>query len=235
MNIYFLVEGKRTEKKVYPKWLSLLVPELVRVQSFDSVVTNNYYIFSGNGFPSLLDNHLRNCIDDINNTNKYDYFVICLDADEQDIPVCKQEIFDFIEKEQIFLNQNTKFEIVVQNKCLETWFLGNPKIFKGNPNSVFLQECVSFYNVKTDDPELMTKLPDFNGSVSIFHSSYLQELFAEKNIQYSKRNPQSVTEEYFLKELIKRNERTGHIQSFKYFIEFCKAIQNQIIKNAPNS
>lgn len=28
MNIYFLVEGKRTEMKVYPKWLSILIPNL---------------------------------------------------------------------------------------------------------------------------------------------------------------------------------------------------------------
>jgi len=235
MNIYFLVEGKRTEKKVYPKWLSVLVPELVRVHSFDSVETNNYYIFSGNGFPSLLDNHLRNCIDDINKNMKYDYFVICLDADEQSIPNCKQEIYDFIEREKIILNSRTKFEIIVQNKCFETWFLGNSKIFKTNPSGEFLQECVSFYNVKKDDPELMTKLPDFDGSISIFHSTYLQELLAEKNVQYSKKNPQSVTEEYFLNELIKRNEKTAHIKTFRYFVDFCKQIQFQILKkNVPN-
>ena len=70
MNIYFLVEGKRTEMKVYPKWLSHLVPNLKRVDAYQNVESNNYYIFSGNGFPSLLDNHLRNCIEDINSTKK---------------------------------------------------------------------------------------------------------------------------------------------------------------------
>lgn len=37
MNIYFLVEGKRTERKVYPAWLAYLLPELQRVQSYDEV------------------------------------------------------------------------------------------------------------------------------------------------------------------------------------------------------
>jgi len=112
MNIYFLVEGKRTEMKVYPKWLSYLIPELQRSTTFDSVTKNNYFIFSGNGFPSLLDNHLRNCVIDVNNAGNYDCFVICLDADEQSIEACKQEILDFMEKENIRLNAKTEFKII---------------------------------------------------------------------------------------------------------------------------
>jgi hypothetical protein len=230
MNIYFLVEGKRTEMKVYPKWLSHLIPELQRSMNFDAVTKNNYFIFSGNGFPSLLGNHLRNCIDDINNAGNYDYFVICLDADEQNIQACKQEIWDFMKQEKIVLNPNTQFEIIVQNKCFETWFLANPKIFKKNPNSEFLRECIAFYNVKQDDPELMTKLPDFESSTSVFHSTYLQELLAERNVIYSKKNPQSVTEEYFLRELILRNQKTNHIQTFQQFIQFCRQIREKITK-----
>ena len=30
MNLYFIVEGRRTEKKVYPEWLNFLIPELKR-------------------------------------------------------------------------------------------------------------------------------------------------------------------------------------------------------------
>ncbi|TAH17457.1 MAG: hypothetical protein EAZ08_13610 [Cytophagales bacterium] len=129
MNIYFLVEGRGTEIKVYPKWLSHLVPELQRVQWHYQVVKNNYFIFSGNGFPSLLDNHLRNCIIDINNVGNYDYFVICLDGDDEGIDIRKQKVLDFMAEEKITLNSDTKFEIIVQNKCIETWFLANPKIF----------------------------------------------------------------------------------------------------------
>jgi hypothetical protein len=198
------------------------------VQTFNTVTKNNYFIFSGNGFPSLLDNHLRNCIIDINNAGNYDYFVICLDADEQNIVACKQEILDFMAKENISLNATTEFKIIVQNKCLETWFLANPKIFKKNPNSDFLRECVEFYNVKKNDPELMGKLSDFEGSTSVFHSTYLQELLAERNVTYSKKNPQSVTEEYFLRELILRNKKTNHIQSFQQFIQFCEQIRAKI-------
>ena len=160
MNIYFLVEGKRTEMKVYPKWLSYLVPQLQRVNAHQNVKDNNYFMFSGNGFPSLPHNHLRNAIEDINNT----------------------------------------------------------------------KECVAFYNVKSDDPELMEKMPDFEGSTSIFHSSYLQQLLSERNIRYSKNNPQGVIEAYFLENLINRNQKTGHIQSFKSFIDFCEKIKMEMSK-----
>ncbi len=231
MNIYFLVEGKRTEMKVYPKWLSHLIPELKRSTSFDAVTENNYFIFSGNGFPSLLDNHLRNCVVDINNVGNYDYFVICLDADNQSIADCKQEILDFMAKENISLNARTEFKIIVQNKCLETWFLANPKLFKKNPNSDFLKECVDFYNVQKDDPELMGKLPDFEGSTSIFHSEYFRELLLEKaKVYYSKNNPKEVVEKYFLEQLIKRSQKTSHIQSFQQFIQFCEQIRAEITK-----
>lgn len=230
MNIYFLVEGKRTEMKVYPKWLSYLVPELKRVQWHHEVVQNNYCIFTGDGFPSLLHKQLRNSIEDVNSLGCFDYLVICLDADEQNIDACKQEILDFMVQEKISLNPQTQFEIIVQNKCLETWFLANPKIFKKNPKSEFLRECVAFYNVKKDDPELMGKLPDFEGSASVFHSIYLQELLAERKVTYSKKNPQGVTEEYFLRELILRSQKTIHIQSFKDFIQFCEQIRVKITK-----
>ncbi len=229
MNIYFLVEGKRTEMKVYPKWLSYLVPELQRSKTFDAVVKNNYFIFSGNGFPSLLDNHLRNCVIDINNAGNYDYFVMCLDADAQSIAACKQEILDFMEKENIILNDKTQLKIIVQNRCLETWFLANANIFKKNPSSVFLRDCVDFYNVKEKDPELMEKLPDFESSTSIFHYEYFKKLLLEKaKVHYSKNNPKEVVEEYFLKQLIKRNQKTKHIQSFQQFIQFCEQIRTKI-------
>ena len=129
MNIYFLVEGKRTEMKVYPKWLKILVPKLTRVQWHHQVVENNYCIFTGDGFPSLLDNHLRNSIDDVNTNGKFNYFVICLDSDDDSVEERRKQVLDFIEYEKIRLN-DTQLVIIVQNKCFESWFLGNRRIFK---------------------------------------------------------------------------------------------------------
>lgn len=81
MNIYFLVEGKSTERKVYPAWLAHLLPELKRVSNYNDVTNNNYYLFSANGYPSIIYEHLPNAIADINANGNYNYLVLCLDAE----------------------------------------------------------------------------------------------------------------------------------------------------------
>lgn len=229
MNIYFLVEGKRTEMKVYPEWLSVLIPKLVKVQWYHEATQNNYCIFTGNGFPSLLDNHLKNSIADINTATNFDYLVICLDTDEDTAEQRKQQVLDFIAQENIVLNPNTKLVIIAQNKCFETWFLGNRKVFKKNPSNRTLIDYIRHYNVKNDDPELMNKPTDFEQTTAIFHSIYLQEIFAERRIAYSKKKPDEVIKPSFLAELIKRSTEMNHIPTFKYFIDFCEKIKNEII------
>lgn len=77
MNVYILVEGKRTEKKVYPAWLSILTPHLKKVNIAGDVSDDNYYLISGEGYPSLL-SHLKNAIDEVNEISKFRYLVLCL-------------------------------------------------------------------------------------------------------------------------------------------------------------
>ncbi len=227
MNIYFLVEGRRTEKKVYPKWISILIPELTEINNAFLVDKNNFYIFSGNGYPSLLNNHLRNSIEEINAIKKFDYFVICLDADEVTVKERINEVKHFIKKEKININSKTKIEIVVQNRCIETWFLANPKVYKRNPSNELLKEFNDFYNVSINDPELMGKFEGFE-THSVFHEVYLSEMLSERNIQYSKKNPRGVIEPNYLKELIKRASNTDHIQTFRKFIDFCEEVKNNM-------
>jgi hypothetical protein len=227
MNIYFLVEGRRTEKKVYPKWISILLPELSEVKNVFLVKKNNYLVFTGNGFPSLLDNHLRNAISEVNSIGNFDYFVICLDADEFSTEERENEVLTFINKENINLIYKTKLIIIVQNRCIETWFLGNLKVFKRNPNSNLLQDFISFYNVSKNDPEKMGKFEGFEIHAD-FHETYLTEMLLERNIKYTKNNPRGVTEPSYVSQLINRTNKTGHIQSFKHFLEFCKEVKTKI-------
>ncbi|OQX24334.1 MAG: hypothetical protein BWK80_21305 [Desulfobacteraceae bacterium IS3] len=117
MNIYFLVEGQSSEPYVYPAWISHLVPELRRVDNFDEVDHNNYYLFSSYGIPSV-EKDIVNAVKDINSSGKYHYFVICIDADAATIPQREAKILDLMEKEQIALADNTTLKIVVQNRCI---------------------------------------------------------------------------------------------------------------------
>ncbi len=64
MNVYMVVEGRRTEPKVYPAWLSLLKPDFKRVDSPKLMTGNSYYLFSACGIPAIY-NHIVNSVKDI--------------------------------------------------------------------------------------------------------------------------------------------------------------------------
>ena len=176
MNLYFLVEGKRTEVKVYPKWLSHLLPDIKEVSDPFKISKNSYYLFNGNGFPSLLDNHLRNAVSDINKIGKFHYLIICLDSDDDSVEDRKTQVSEFIEANNIKLD-SSKLVIIVQNKCIETWFLGNRKVYSSQPQNIQLRKYNRFYNVKEKNPELMKYVDGFPNSAQ-FHYSYLTEMFA---------------------------------------------------------
>ncbi len=146
MNIYFLVEGQSVEPDVYPLWISYLVPELKRVENFDEVDRNNYYLFSSYGIP-YIEKDIINAIMDINSLGKYNYFVVCIDADAATVFQREAKIFNLIKDKQISLANNTSLKIIVQNRCIETWFLGNRKVYVRNPqrNPLFIK-YTRFYN-----------------------------------------------------------------------------------------
>ncbi|MCP4346056.1 MAG: hypothetical protein GY795_11095 [Desulfobacterales bacterium] len=230
MNIYFLVEGQSTEPDVYPAWLSYLVPELIKVDNFDEVDHNNYYLFSSYGIP-YIEEDIVNAIEDINSSGKYHYFVICIDADAATVSQREAKILNLISEKQITLTDNTSLKIIVQNRCIETWFLGNRKVYTRKPqkDSPFI-EYARFYNVLQDDPELMGKSGNFNGSISKFHLSYLKAMFNERgNMTYSKSNSTEVQKSSYLNELINRTEdEPSHLNTFINFVEFCTEIRREI-------
>lgn len=117
-------------------------------------------------------------------------------------------------------NTITQLVIIVQHRCIETWLLGNKKVFKRNPKSQFLRECVNFYNVSVLDPESMGKEINFNTHAQ-FHEAYLSEIFNEKNISYTKRNPGVAADLTYLTQLKKRVQDDSHIMSFKALMDFC--------------
>ena len=227
MNVYFLVEGKRTEVKVYPAWLSHLVPELQRVESPDRVTINNYFLVSGEGYPSLLYDHLPNSIEDIKTFGKYDYLAVCLDAEENTVEETRKEVEEFLADKNIKLGK-TKLVLIIQNRCIETWFLGNRRIYSKNPQSKPLLDYTRHYDVSVDDPETMQKYAGFNTHAA-FHEAYLKALFEAKNICYTKKRPGDVVKPFYLEELISRIEsQATHLMTFRSFIEFCKEIRQNL-------
>ena len=99
MNLYFLVEGRSTEKKVYPKFINHFIgSDLKRVNQFDEVEKNNYFLISGNGYPRILSDVLKNSIQDINSVGTYNYLIICIDTDDNDFEERQQEVNKYLEQ-----------------------------------------------------------------------------------------------------------------------------------------
>ncbi len=224
MNLYFVVEGD-TEYKVYPDWLNYLLPQLQRVKKYSQVQTNNYFLINGGGYPSLYD-LAEAAVEEINIIQKYNYLIICLDAEENDVAYIKQEVEEFFPAKKLDLG-NTQLKVIVQNRCIETWFLGNNKIYSRQPQSQPLLDYTRYYNISTECPELMGK---YDYAVhAAFHEAYLKELFFAKNMQYSKTKPRDVQKEYYLKELRNRVDRQiNHLPTLREFFDFCDLVRSQL-------
>lgn len=242
MNLYFVFEGK-TEPIVYKKWLSVLLPDLTEVNSFDAVIQNNYYYESDMGVPSCY-RVAANAIQEINEFPQYDYLVLFTDADRFTVSEKKAEAYEQIKselKDKPFktLPKNCQLEIIVQKVCMETWFLGNRNFFVRHPQrNQILKEYIKYFDVSQNNPEDLASefVQDEENSRDIFgyktkalfHEGYLREIFKERNLSYKKYRPKEVQEEYYLKQLRARIEtNSDHLLSFQEFINFCLKINRQ--------
>ncbi|MEG4274707.1 MULTISPECIES: hypothetical protein [unclassified Microcoleus] len=226
MNLYFLVEGTQSEKKVYPAWLSYLLPELQRVESCDDVNEKNYYLISGEGYPSLY-NFIPPAIAEINSNGKYSYFVVCLDAEENSVSELETEIDEFLSQQKLKLN-NAELVLIFQNRCLESWLLGNRKIYSKNPQNKPLLDYTRYYDVSVNCPENMGRYQDFNTHAQ-FHGAYLRALFEAKNITYSKKRPGDVLKAFYLEQLLARIQvQPEQLTTFRHFIDFCNIVKSKL-------
>lgn len=222
MNLYFLVEGKRCERKLYPAWLAQLAPHLTRVQQIQDVTTNCYYLISGEGYPSLLDVHLANAIQDVEQSGQFDLLVVVLDSDEDDWGDREEIVRKASASASPPLTQ-AKLVVVVQHRCLETWLLGNRRIFVRNPQSPELRRYIEHYNVCVDDPEAMPNVDTF-ATHAQFHHDYLRRIFQERNISYTKSRPGAAASQAYLAKLIERTEENPtHLRSFASFLALCES------------
>jgi hypothetical protein len=239
MNFYFVFEGK-TEAIVYKKWLSVLLPHLTEVDSFDAVSHNNYYYESDMGVPDCY-RVAANAIQEINEVPKYDYLVLFTDADRMTVSDKKAEADEKIKlnlqnKPFQTLPENCQLEIIIQKVCIETWFLGNRNFFVRNPqNNELLKQYIKYFDVSQNDPEDLASefIQDEENSNEIFgyktkalfHEGYLREIFKERNLSYSKSRPREVQEKFYLEQLLTRiKTNPDHLDSFQEFIEFCSKI-----------
>lgn len=234
MNLYFLVEGK-TERKLYPSWLEILLPSYEEVDFALEAKDDNYFLISGDGYPRLLDITLPDAVAEINECLNYDFLILVIDADEVSVEERTNEVSQHVEALEASLH-NCQIKIVVQNCCLESWLLGNRKVFSRNPQDAELRKHIQHYNVSLNDPELMEASSDFIHSRAAYHLKYLKQMFRERSpkISYSKKRPGDCAEDYYLRELINRTAATpSHLLTFQDFIKFCKSIAEESNQKDP--
>lgn len=225
MNLYFLLEGRRSEPQIYAAWLPIVAPIFRRVPRYDLVTRNSYFLFTADGYPGILTKHLPNAVRDVNAVGKYDFLVVVLDADEASVDERHSEIVKALSETPL---KGTELVMIVQNRCLESWLLGNRRIIARTPEDPILQKYVDFYDVSSLDPELMPCHPDFR-THSQFHHAYLRRAFAAKEITYSKRNPGHACEPTYIQQLINRLKREpAQLHSLRRLLSFLTTVSTPL-------
>lgn len=219
MNYYIVVEGEKSEKLVYRKWIKYLNPNLHQVYNINDVKQNNFIIYSGYGYPFYLD-VIDSAIEDVNSIDEVVKLVIAVDSEEQSFDEKYCEIENYIKNK----NCTADICIIVQHFCLETWALGNKSIISRNPSNVKLRSYLSIFNVLENDPELLPSLKQENMNRAQFALRYLKLAINEKyrNLSYSKNNPEVLLNRKYFFRLVRRYNETKHISSFSLFINAFK-------------
>ena len=75
---------------------------------------------------------MRNLNNNINASykGKYDYLLVCLDTEEETREYIEEQIYKAVKENGDEL-KDVQLLVFEQKVCMETWFLGNRKVFKG--------------------------------------------------------------------------------------------------------
>ncbi|OQX18557.1 MAG: hypothetical protein BWK80_37975 [Desulfobacteraceae bacterium IS3] len=240
MNLYFLLEGKGTEPKVYPKWIEYTFPTLRRTQRIEDMIQDSFFLLSAKGYPRIL-KLIEQILSDISqyylaNNICIEHFFICLDADEDGYEARFREVQKKLSETVESLNNKSRLipsilniHIIIQNCCIETWFLGNTRMLRRNPQNVKLVKFKKFYDVSINDPELMNCYKNEESSyitTSQFHKAYLKEMLREKTKTYSETHPGITSDREYFSALKERIKTTGHLQSLKILLDIWNEIKS---------
>ena len=215
MNIYVLVEGEICEKQIYKCWIPFVNPELIHVPHISDIVSNNFAIVSGGGYPNYF-KVIESAFEDVFNYEAVDRLVIAIDSEELTYTEKRCEIEDYISRFEFKVD----VRIIIQHFCLETWALGNRVIIRDNHQCSILAKYKRFYNVKQFDPEYLPPYHEEELNRAQFALLYLRRALNDKyrNLTYNKSNPGALLHPKYYEKVKDRYEQIGHICSFNDFL-----------------
>ncbi|MCX6056731.1 MAG: hypothetical protein NTW69_01070, partial [Chloroflexi bacterium] len=86
---------------------------------------NHFFIVSANGYP-FGKAIIADVLSDVHAHGHVDWLFVCIDAEEETVDVRRQEVEEAVQ--QSLSTASLSYSIIVQNRTIETWFLGNRRI-----------------------------------------------------------------------------------------------------------
>lgn len=241
MNLLFLVEGGKTEPKVYKAWLQHLFPSLTFVLTPEEMTINTCRIIAGHGYPKMVSkptkepgvSSLEACLIDIEKFGNVNHFFICIDSEEHSYTARFHELkskLDDLKSGYNIDSSKTEIHIIIQHCCFETWALGNAEIpneYSSIGSSKVLSDFKTYYDVLVNDPEEMSCCPPGHtfSTKARFHKRYIKEYLKQFGLSYSEGNPKVVADKKYLDALKKRCESMNHLSSLKLLLDIWDSIE----------
>lgn len=215
MNFYIVVEGARTEQTVFASWIPHLNRTLTQVSLPGQLIRDNFVILSGHGYPQYLKIVQRAAIDITRNPH-YGQLVVSVDAEDDNATDVRNKIIAEVHG----VNATLHPAVIVQDACIESWFLGNRRVIRRLPQNLKARNWKAFYDVWANCPEKMpaNTVQQLNRAQTAF--AYLVDALLDRgtHLHYSKRNPNLVCSTIYLDQLRDRVAATGHLSSFQQFV-----------------
>lgn len=223
MNYYFLLEDEKSFIKVLPEWLKYMGMHNSRVQDITYVQEDNYVMQSGQGVTQLITRVLFQTIDTIlMNPGKINELIVILDSEEYNEHERKNQveniINEYIEKKECKIDFS--YKVFVCNHCFETWLLGNGNLYPDIRPEGDFQQYYDSYNIKKDDPELMSVPNGIDETVAVYHFHYLHEMCRYNRVRYSKKRPMEMAKRAYFDALVSRIANSNHLNSFAQFYNY---------------
>ena len=218
-SIYLVVEGAKTEPKLYRSWLPLLLPELTRLPTPEAAASAfGYFIVEGHGYPSYK-KRVENGVADVEKFQGFTRFVVSVDSEDKSPDEVEDEIGALLKSCPIPHN------VVVANCCVETWLLGNRAFVCRTPSSLELRKFLDHFDVVASDPEQM-QLPTGAGDYKTraqFHHEFFLAACRERSLTYRKNKPEYIAgNSAYLQQLINRTS-SSHLRTFAKLVDMIRA------------
>lgn len=218
MNIYIVVEGEKASRKIYKTWIPFVNPKLQYIDYLTNLEQDNFFIIAGFGQSQFLNDRIEKAITDVNNL-PFDRLVLVIDSEEMNFQDKQSEVSERVDR----IGCSVEVRYVIQHFCLETWLLGNKKMFRRKTKDCELRNYKVLFDVRKNDPELLPANKEKSWNRSQFAYNYLRaglrDMHPASRVSYTKGNPGIVAQEGYFYQVKKRYSDEQHILSFQGFLD----------------